>query len=102
MLADATKGPRFVKAAKSALAAAYKFDKRSFGQSISRGEILALIQGIPGVAATYLDALYLSGQTATQSDLLTARRARWEDGRVQPAELLLIDPTGISVEAIQS
>jgi hypothetical protein len=33
---------------------------------------------------------------------LPARRARWEGKHVHPAELLLIDPAGISVEAIKS
>ncbi len=93
---------KVVKAVKTALKDAYKFEKRLFGQSVSRGEILALIQGIEGVEATYLDALYLTGQAATQSDLLMARRARREGGQVLPAELLLIDMAGISVEAISS
>ncbi len=93
---------KVVKAVKSALQDAYKFEKRFFGQSISRGEVLALIQGIEGVDATYLDKLYLTGQAATQSNLLTARRARWEGGKILPAELLLIDTAGISVSEITS
>jgi len=93
---------KVVKTVKSALKEAYQFSKRLFGQSVSRGEILALIQGIEGVDAAFLDALYLTGQAAIQSDLLTARRARWEGIQVRPAELLLIDTVGISVEAISS
>jgi len=86
----------------SALKAAYSFSKRLFGQSVSRSEILALIQGIEGVDAAFLDALYATGQAVSQADLLVAHRARQERNHVQPAELLLIDPTGISVEAIKS
>jgi len=93
---------KVVNAVKSALKEAYQFSKRLFGQSVSRGEVLALIQGIEGVDAAFLDALHLSGQDATQSDLLISRRARWEGSQVRPAELLLIDTAGISVEAISS
>jgi hypothetical protein len=93
---------KVVKAAKSALKEAYQFSERLFGQSVSRGEILALLQGVAGVKAAFLDALYLTGEEKDLSDLLTASRARWVGTQVQPAELLLIDTAGISVEAIQS
>jgi len=93
---------KVVKVVESALKTAYSFGKRLFGQSVSRGEILALIQGVEGVDATFLDALYLTGQGTSQVDLLPARRARWEGNQIRPAELLLVDTTGISVEAIKS
>ena len=93
---------KVVKAAKSALKEAYQFSERLFGQSVSRGEILALLQGVARVKAAFLDALYLTGEEEDLSDLLTARRARWVGTQVQPAELLLIDTAGISVEAIRS
>jgi hypothetical protein len=93
---------KVVKEVKNTLKAAYSFSKRLFGQSVSRGEILALIQGIEGIEASFLDALYLTGQVPSQADLMVAHRARGEGSRVQPADLLLIDPEGISVEAIQS
>ncbi len=92
---------KVVKAVISALKDAYQFSKRLFGQSVSRSEILALVQGIEGVDAGYLDALYLTGQNETKSDRLASRRARWEGDKVMPAELLLIDPAGISVEEIK-
>jgi hypothetical protein len=91
-----------VDAARSALEDAYQFSERLFGQSVSRGEVLALLQGVAGVKAAFLDALYLTGEEEDLSDLLAARRARWEGAQVQPAELLLIDAAGISVEAIPS
>jgi len=93
---------KVIKAVKSALKSAYSYSKRLFGQSVSRSEILALIQGIEGVDASFLDELHLTGQDSSEADPLPARRARWEGGRVQPAELLLIDPNDISVEVTQS
>jgi len=44
----------------------------------------------------------VTGQGASEDDLLSARRARREGNQILPAELLLVDPAGISVEAIKS
>ena len=103
LLADPAYLPdKVVMTVKNALKAAYSFSTRLFGQPVSRGEILALIQGVEGVEAAFLDALYVTGQGASEDDLLSARRARREGNQILPAELLLVDPAGISVEAIKS
>jgi hypothetical protein len=85
-----------------ALEEAFAFDQRSFGQAVTAAEVITVIQQIEGVIATDLDDLYLhaSGASAGQADPATrllAARARWCDGTIQPAQLLLINPVGITL-----
>ena len=52
--------------------------------------------------ATDLDKLYLhtskgSGGQAGLVSRLPAVRAHWQDGRIQPAQLLVINPVGITL-----
>jgi predicted phage baseplate assembly protein len=51
-------------AVKTALAAAFCFDNRSFGQPVYASEVIDVIQNVPGVIATTLTALHYSGDTA--------------------------------------
>jgi hypothetical protein len=86
----------------AALSSAYAFVMRGFGQSVTRSELLALVQGIEGVQAAFLDKLFFAGQSETLEDPLVAQPARRENDQIQLADLLLIDPNGIFVEAVKS
>jgi hypothetical protein len=88
-------------AVKTALLDAYAFKNRPFGQPVRESEILALIQQVAGVEAAFLDSLYFTGQPEALASLLPAQRARWEGSHIAPADLLLIDPLGVMVEAIK-
>lgn len=86
-----------------ALSHAFSFHQREFGQGVAASEIIQIIQGVEGVVAVDLDALYLSppklSERTTQADrpkplesFLVAKLGRWEDGK-KPAQLLLLNTT---------
>ena len=87
-------------AVESALLGRFRFDVRDFAQSVTAAEIVATIQAVPGVIATDLNALHLvtteDGGT-TLASILQARPARYENGVPLLAELLLINPAGVSL-----
>jgi predicted phage baseplate assembly protein len=81
--------------ARAALRAAFSFPRRGFGQDVSAAEVVTVMHAVPGVAGVDLDALHRSDDAAvaaTPVSFLEARLARWEDGVLRPAELLLLDP----------
>ncbi len=99
--------PRYVAAdvlaaVRTALLAAFSFDRRGFAQPVTSAEVIATIQATPGVIATTLTQLYRSedpsgpGQTEP-APVLAAAYAHWEGGAIVPAELLLLNSTGFSV-----
>ncbi len=78
---------------------ASRFANRAFGQPVTAAEVMTLLDGIAGVIAVDVDKLYLvtdpGGPDQTRPPaMLPARRARWESGAIQPAELLLLAPAG--------
>ena len=84
----------------SALADAFSFDNREFGQPVTASEVMRVIQEVEGVVATDLDALYTTDDpdtAGTLQELLTALVARWEGDSIAPAQLLLIDPDFTSI-----
>jgi len=90
-------------AATTALEAAFTFETRDFGQSVSEAELLALVQGVSGVVACRVDALYAAGATPTTTSLLTALTAQWDatHSKILPAELLLLQPGGLTLTPIE-
>lgn len=88
-------------AATAAMTQAFSFDQRSFGQDVSAAEVVALLQGVPGVDAVDLDGLKKvdpSDQNIPDqvTALLMADEARWKDDTgdvIVPAQLLLLDPS---------
>ncbi|HXU45673.1 MAG TPA: putative baseplate assembly protein [Thermoanaerobaculia bacterium] len=85
-------------AIRSALGTAFGFAAQGFGKGVSSSAVVAAIQGVPGVAAVELDALYPTGTEAKLQDTIPARPARVrKDGTIAPAELVLIDPAGIEL-----
>jgi len=94
--------------------AAFSFDARQFGQAVTAAEMLKFIHQVPGVIAATLVSLvpYTDEDPATagtppETDILApvvARRARWNKltRTAEPAELLLVNPVGITVEEMPS
>jgi len=93
-------------AAREALTAAYSFASRDFGQGVSAAEIIARLQGIPGVELVDLDGLAFGnpgdrGAPPAVASWLEAQGTRWAsddagspDGDVlRAAELLRLDPS---------
>lgn len=82
---------------KSALQEAFSFEKRAFGQFVTAAEVITLIQNIKGVIAVDLNGLYLSSASSTLNTLLPVQIARIANGNFLLAQLLLINPIGITL-----
>ncbi len=83
----------------AAVRSAFSFERRSFGQAVTRSELLAVIQGVDGVEAVDLDMFYFSSSAASLEKRLPARVARWNDTHsvIRAAELLLVNPREIQL-----
>jgi predicted phage baseplate assembly protein len=89
----------------AALLHAFGFAHRRFAQGVTASEVIATVHRVDGVSAVDLDALHLVTEPAppaTPATAIRARPARWEDGDIAPAELLLISPAGISIREMET
>jgi predicted phage baseplate assembly protein len=91
----------------AALTTAFSFANRTFAQFVTAAEILGLIQGIPGVIAVDLTQLYLTSDATGPSQteplpFLPSLPARFEKGAIQPAQLLLLNPLGLTLTEMPS
>jgi predicted phage baseplate assembly protein len=87
-------------AAQAVLLDTYSFPRRDFAQPVTPAEVTTLIQGVAGVVYVDLDSLNVTGQAPPTGGVLTARRADWHDEdktSVDPAQLLLVNPTGVTL-----
>lgn len=75
-------------AIKDALRNAFSFSNRNFGEPIRESEIISVIQAVDGVVAVDLDE-------ETVKKIPDASSAHLENGNLELAELLLINPDGI-------
>jgi hypothetical protein len=84
-----------------ALHAAFDFARREFGQAISQSEVIAVVQGVSGVVAVDLDALYRTAppnNTAALYARLPALGPRRDAAnRLLGAEILILEPGPITV-----
>jgi hypothetical protein len=81
----------------------YSFARRTFGQNVSSSEVIASIQRVDGVVAVDLDHLDYTpeaggGGAAVLNDVLLALDARWGARGLEAAQLLLINPSGITIK----
>jgi hypothetical protein len=89
----------------AALTSAFSFPSRAFAQPVTAAEIITLIQSIPGVIASNLTQLYLTSDGPSQGEppaYLPALPARWQGGTILPAQLLLLNPLGVSLQEMTS
>jgi Bacterial Ig-like domain len=94
-------------AARVAVLAAFSFHRRSFGQPVTAAEVIHVIEAVPGVVATYLKSLYQFaadkpiqlGQNVEHplDPVLFVRQAHLEGSKIAPAELLLVNPAGVTI-----
>jgi predicted phage baseplate assembly protein len=106
-------------ALESALRTAFAFEQRDFGQPVTAAEIMEVAHSVAGVIAVDLDELaYVVAPQAAPSQklqglfkalqphntmadaLLPAHTARMIDKQIWPAELLLLDATGIELSLV--
>jgi hypothetical protein len=85
---------------KSSLVTAFSFEKRSFGQEVTADEVITEIQNVPGVIYTDLDKLYITGDTPRNNSALPSTLAHLERNEIVPADLLLINKSGIILTEI--
>jgi len=86
-----------LKAVHAAVAAAFSFPRRSFGQAVTAPEVIKVVEAVPGVVATYLKALYLLADQ-DEVTLETGVEHPLEDVLYAPtAELLLANPAGVTI-----
>jgi hypothetical protein len=88
-----------LKAVEAALRTQFSFANRLFGQPVSLGEVIAVMQQVEGVVAVDVDELYRSDDAPDLKDRLFALVPRPGSEAVFPAELLTIDssPIGLSI-----
>ena len=89
-----------------ALRVGFSFERRAFGQPATAAEVIAIAQGVEGVVGVDLDWLQPDDPPAPPDaaqpvPVLPARTAHLlPDGTIAPAELLLVNPDGISLKAM--
>ncbi len=86
-------------AVRAALLAAFSFDAREFGQTVSLDEVVAVVHRVPGVAAVDVDELRRSDQgpmPLVRPRLFAALPVAGPAG-VAPAELLTIDAGALAI-----
>jgi len=93
----------------AALTTAFSFANRAFALAVSAAEILKLVQAVPGVIAVDLTQLYRTGDPSGPSQteplpFLPVLPARWDNlaGAIQPAQLLLLNPLGVTLTEMTS
>ena len=89
-------------AVQTALIGAFAFAERSFGQPVTSAEVITVMQKVDGVVYVDLTALYLSKQSPALNQILSSSIAHGFGGTVQPAELLLINPYGITLQEVSA
>ena len=97
--------PRYVRAAvyenvTSVLRSAFGWQKREFSQMVLRGEVIAVMQSVPGVVAVHLKA-FSADNYYDLVDGIPALPARWDYGQqgafIAPAQLVTIKSDGIQL-----
>ncbi len=89
-------------AVQSALAGAFSFASRSFGQGVTAAEVMTVIQQVPGVVFVDLNTLYLSSEGAALHQILTADSPYVDGtGTIQNAQLLLLNTLGVTLQEVK-
>jgi hypothetical protein len=99
----AYEGEKIIAEVEEGLKNEFSFDRRQFGQPVTAAEIVSFIQEFKGVIGVDLDKLYLETDGPCQESVLPAENARLEvdTGDVQLAQLLMINPDGITLEEME-
>ncbi|MEA2569380.1 MAG: hypothetical protein QOI24_1381 [Acidobacteriota bacterium] len=82
---------------RDALAAAFSFDARSFGEAVDLSDLVAVMHSVAGVRSVDVDLLYRSTDSATRQERLGAAKPRqFANGTLQTAEILILDTATIT------
>ena len=86
-------------AARAALERGFSFAARDFGQAVTASEVIAVLQGVDGVAGVVLESL--GGLPGFPPPRLLARTARWDGNQIAAAELRTVDPDPGNIELVE-
>ncbi|MCU1230754.1 MAG: putative baseplate assembly protein [Acidobacteria bacterium] len=82
---------------RDALAAAFSFDARAFGEAVDLSDLVAVIHSVAGVRSVDVDLLYRStGSPAREERLGAAKPRQFANGALQAAEILILDTATIT------
>ena len=86
----------------SVITAYFAFDQRSFSQPVTAAEVIATMQAVPGVVAVDLTQLYRNDDSdgptqTTPKPYLPAAYAQVSNNTIVAAEMLLLNPIGLSL-----
>jgi hypothetical protein len=85
-------------AIRKTLTEAWSFEKSRFGATLTSAAAVALLEGVEGVVAVVLEAFHPTGTPAEIRTHLRAEPARaGANGRIEPAQLLLVNPGGVAL-----
>ncbi|MEQ1907488.1 MAG: putative baseplate assembly protein [Vicinamibacterales bacterium] len=93
-------------ALRRALIASFSFDARAFGQAVTVADVVRVVHSVDGVVFVDIDVLRRFDQTTPDlpvTGALPADNVQWADSESAPvalAQLLLINPLGISLTRI--
>jgi predicted phage baseplate assembly protein len=82
---------------RAAVADAFSFDARAFGEAVDLSDVIAVMQNVDGVVSVDIDLLYRSRQGAARNERLSSRLPRqFPDGGVSAAEILVLEHADIT------
>ena len=85
--------PNVLSAVEQRLRASFSFDARTFGQAVTRTEVVSVIQTVPGVITARIDALYRLGDSPGLYETLEANSLHLNaNGQLVLADLLILSP----------
>jgi predicted phage baseplate assembly protein len=79
-------------AIEAALRSAFGFANRTFAAAVNSSDVIATVQGVPGVVALALDALYRADGPVGNANCTAAPASLSATGQALGAELLTLDP----------
>jgi hypothetical protein len=93
-----------------AIKEAFSFGNRTFGQAVTKSEVMAVIQRVTGVIALDLEHLYFTpvgedfGDPGEPPPFLPAHIARWDKEKtcIESADLLTVNANGITVVEVEA
>ena len=87
-------------AADAAVRQSLAFAARDFGEPVAASRVTALLQAVPGVQAVDMDTLYRALETPALQSILFAASPQSGAAGLVAAELLTLDPGGLSLEVM--
>jgi hypothetical protein len=95
---------KVLSAVRGALLAAFSFESRQFAQGVDLSSVVSVIQQVDGVMAVDIDFLYPVQFVETKPSFniaLGASDARWTSTGMAGAQLMTIDPEGITLSEMK-